>query len=154
MDDIIDPQPKEYPLGDRIKAILIDCFFKNEEMEDGKPIVPPIMVDGFTGKYGFHPERVARHKPEIIEILKLMPRAFFKDGGGGASFLHLCSTAAGQQWGEHTDCEALVVIAFAAGLGKFAVARPLWNNLPGGMPYIIFDLSETQPPCDTEERIH
>ncbi len=37
--------------------------------------------------------------------------------------------------------EALVVLGIASGFVKYPMPREMWSALPGGMPYIVIDLS-------------
>jgi hypothetical protein len=72
-------------------------------------------------------------------MLGELDEKFFGDTGGG--FLELCQTKDGHQWGEHRDMEALCVLAIAASLGQWCAPRELWSVLPGGMPYVVFNLA-------------
>lgn len=126
----------------RVQNILMDCFYKPEEVPGGATPADAIIVEGITARCGFHPGRIAQHKQEIIEIIELMPRTFFQGEGGGWSFLNLCMTAEGEQWGEHSDCEALVILGMAAGVCRFVMPREMWNDLPGAMPYVVFEINK------------
>lgn len=125
-------------IAEKVNAIAKDCFPNDDELENGWPS-DAVLVDGIVAKFGFHPGRLESHRQEVKEIIDLMPRQFRAGTGGGWSFLNLCLTEAGEQWGEHSDMELLVVLAIGLGLGKFQMPRELWSVLPGGMPYVVFE---------------
>lgn len=121
---------------------FFECMFKDNEIVDRKPPADAVIVDGIIHKFGFHPGRLAENKEKIREVLNQMPVEFFKEGGGGWSFLNLCMTRDNIQWGEHRDMEQLVVLAIAMGMAKYLMPKEVWQALPGGMPYIVFDTSK------------
>lgn len=94
-----------------------------------------IIVDGVIRKFGFSPDKIAAHKDEIVGMLHELPSEFQMSSGGGWSFLNMCMTRDGIQWGEHRDMEGLCALAIAADAGKFLMPREMWEMLPGGMPY-------------------
>lgn len=98
-----------------------------------------LVVEGVTAKFGFSPAKIEKHKATIKEALDAMPTEFHASGGGGWSFLNLCMTKDGKQWGEHRDVQNLIVLGIAAGMAKYQLPRELWAALPGGMPYIVFN---------------
>lgn len=131
----------------KLNKIMLDCLFLPEEMTT--PDVPPegaVIVSGITINVGFHPVRLESHRAEIATMILDLPTHFRNDGpeaGQGWSFLNLCMDRDGKQWtGMHSDCEALTVLSIGLGLAKFTVPRELWSVLPGGVPYIVFDLGE------------
>lgn len=124
-------------IAEKVMAILMDCLFERTEPADSDVLV----VDGIVRKFGLHPERLESHRQEVKDILREMPRQFFKvNGGGGWSFLNLCNDKNGNQWGEHLHMEALVVLAIGLKLGRYCLPRNMWNVFPGGMPYVEFDV--------------
>jgi hypothetical protein len=135
-------------IAERVDAIFRDCLYDEEEMtdmEDGVPI-GAIIVDGILNKYGLHPDRVAWHKEEIRTLLNQMPKQFHAGGGGGWSFLNLCVTEDGTQWGEHRNMEQLGVLAIAADMGFYCYPRDVWKVFPGGMPYVAFNTGSRNAP--------
>lgn len=130
-------------LAQHIKDILMKCLYTNEELPGGLQAVPPddaVIVQGLTAKFAFHPQRILDHKEEIVSILKLMSSQFFKSGGGGWSTLNLCKTEDGEQWGEHVNMEMLVVLGIGCKMVSYTLSKDLWHILPGGMPYVMFDM--------------
>lgn len=126
-----------------VEKILVDCLFKDEEMPD--PKTPPegaILVQGVINNYGFHPERVASHKTEIVGLLEELDSSFHASGGGGMSFLNACVDKNGRQWGEHRNIEQLYVLGAAIGAASFPLPKQMWGMMPGGMPYIVIDTSK------------
>ena len=130
---MIDPQ--------EVDAIFKKCLFRKSEIgEDGKPKdVKMIKAEGVMSTFGFHPDRVARHREKIIEFLKEMPEEFSK--GGGWSFLNLCNTKDGKQWtGLHQKMEQLVCLGIAIGKVSYNLPREMWSACPGGMPYVKIEI--------------
>ena len=113
------------------RRILVDCL---NGSADGA-----LVVEGIVQSFGFSREKISEHKKEIRALLDSMPKEFHKDTGVGMSFLNLCMTKNGVQWGEHSDMEALVVLGIAAGMASYCLPRPMWSALPGGMPYVVID---------------
>lgn len=129
-------------LSERVDVIMRDALFKREEIPD--PTTPPedaVLVEGVVNGFGFHHDRLESHREEVREILTQMPDAFMQEKGGGMSFLALCNTSKGEQWGEHRDMEALCCLAIGLGLGKWLM-KDMAEAMPGGMPYISFNLTE------------
>lgn len=126
-------------LAERVEKVLLDCLFKDEEIQDGKPPADAVIAEGVISKYAFHPQRLAAHKDDIAELCNELPDDFQKSKGGGWSFLNLCQTKDGVQWGEHRNCEQLVALAVATGQGSYPMPREMWSILPGSMPYVQFD---------------
>ncbi len=120
------------PNAEKVNKILLDCLFKDEEIINGKPVVDPILVEGLVKKFGFHPGRIMEHKDEIVEQLSDLPNQFYKDGGGGWSFLNFCQDNKGEQWGEHHKMEEVVVLGMAIGKVTYLVPRETWHRFPGG----------------------
>jgi hypothetical protein len=115
----------------KVEELIKDCL---NGSEDGA-----ILVNGIVRNFGFSPEKIASHKREIRELLNEMPLQFHKATGGGWSFLNLCMDKDGEQWGEQSDCESLIVLGIAAKLASYVMPRDMWSILPGGVPYIVFD---------------
>jgi len=127
-------------LADKINEVLFDCFFKPEELVDGTKMPSNgIMVEGVVNNFGFNPERIEKNKEKIRSFLNMMPSEFHKNSGGGWSFLNLCMDANGNQWGEHSNMEALVALGIASNMAKYVLPKELWSALPGGVPYVVFD---------------
>lgn len=130
----------------RVDELILACMYKDEELSD--PTVPPegaVMVEGITARFGFHPERLNKHKHEIKELLLELPDTFMVSGEGkGWSFLNACMDKHGNHWGEHRNIEALLVLGIAVGVAKFVMPRSFWPMMPGGMPYVQV-LDEVEP---------
>ncbi len=127
-------------IAEKTTSIIKDCLFKPEEIVDGKPPEKFVLVEAIMQKWSFHPERLECHRQEVIDLLKLMNPAFLKSGGGGWSFLNMCMDKDDRQWGEHRNMEELIVLAIGLKLGSFQFPRDMWDALPGGMPYVVFDI--------------
>jgi len=126
-------------LAERVESVLKDCLYKDGEFEGDTPPADAVIADGIISKFAFHPERLASHKADIAALCNELPDTFQRSGGGGWTFLNLCQTKDGELWGEHRNCEQLVVLAIASGQGGYAMPREMWSMLPGSMPYVYFD---------------
>lgn len=114
----------------RVHEILLDCLYK-----DGEDTAGHIKSEGVLNTFGFHPERIAGHKPEIGELLAELPDEFHREKGGGWSFLNACMDRHGNHWAEHRTIEELLVLGIGTGQAKILMPRPMWQIMPGGMPY-------------------
>ena len=130
----IDPQ--------EVKKVLMNCLYKKEELEEAGDIPRgAVVVEGITSKFGFHPERLEKHRDEIVKWLKALPHQFCRSSGGGWSFLNACNQENGVQWtGLHKRMEQLFCLGIALGLVKSIMPREKWSSLPGGMPYYVIEI--------------
>ncbi len=100
-----------------------------------------ISVEGIMIEFVFRPEVIEKYRQEIRDMAVELPKQFFdvKNGGeGGWSFLEMCNDYRGEQWtGLHMVMEGLCALIIGAGYGEWLLPRPLWQLLPGGMPYIV-----------------
>lgn len=126
----------------RLEEIFLDCLFHPEEIDIGGQPIPPFKeVAGIVQSFGFHAERLKSHEAEVVAMFDTLPIEFLskKDGGGdGWTFLQLCMTRDGHQWGEHRNCEQLVALALGLDHAWYPFGRDTWGSLPGGVPYIAF----------------
>lgn len=127
-------------IAEKVDAILRHCLYKSEEISDGKVPADAVEAKGILHNFYFHPQRLESHREDVAKILVEMPSAFHRTSGGGWSFLQLCMDKNDNQWGEHSNMEQLVCLAIGLGMGKYCMPRDLWPALPGGMPYVVFDL--------------
>lgn len=120
--------------ANRINEIFYDCLYKDDEVVDGKPIVPPTLGAGIRmNEVGFFPERLEKHREEIEKAVGNLPDMFKE----GHSFLNLCIDKEQRQWGEHMNCEQLMALGTAIGKMTLLTPREFWPMLPGGMPYLM-----------------
>jgi hypothetical protein len=98
-----------------------------------------VVAEGIVHKFVFMKDRLEAHRSEVVDIINQLPNEFRKSGGGGWSFLNLCTDKDGNQWGEQHDAEALYVIANGLGLAKTQMPKTMWGMFPGGVPYIVFE---------------
>lgn len=127
-------------IAEQVRNIVRDSLYRDDEISSGATPSDAVIVDGVRGKFGFNPKRLESHRDDVIAILREMNPNFFKATGGGYTFLALCQDRNGNQWGEHQNCNDLVVLAIGLGLGEYCLPRETWSSLPGGMPYIVFDI--------------
>lgn len=118
----------------RVNEILKDCLYKEEELEiSDKAPDDAILVDGIIMKFAFHPGRVESLKEEIEGFISQLSDKI----KNGMSFLEMCVTKDGKSWGQHINCEELLVLGMAIKRMDYCAPRSMWSILPGGMPYII-----------------
>ena len=135
-----------------VKTTFVYCLYDDADLVEGKlrdGVPPPIMVECVMLRVGFNSARVAEQKHNIKAMLEELSLDFHPEatgGGGGASFLQLCMTRDGERWCEHHSCDELVALGLAAGFCTFPLSREMWNRLPGRVPYIFFDTSDTPVP--------
>lgn len=138
---LIEAEPTE--IGEAVRALFMSCLFRDEELRaDGTPTVEPVIARGLVCDVGFHPARIRAAKEQVRALLfKIATDKFLKAKGGGCSFLVLCVDRDGNQWTNlHRTQEQLVQLAIGTGLGGYCVPRESWARLPGGVPYIWFDI--------------
>lgn len=133
------PATERKSLASRVEDVLKDCLYRDEEIGDGKVPDDAVVVSGVVNTFALHPARVVAHKADIAALCNELPDTFQRSGGGGWSFLNLCQTKDGELWGEHRNCEQLVVLAIASGQGSYPLPREMWSALPGSVPYVQFD---------------
>ncbi len=147
---------KDY--ANQITTVLIDCFYRGEEIKDdasGQPILPEdaVIIEGMTMKFGLHPDRVKAHAAEIHDLIaKIVADDFLVGKGGGYTFLNLCMDRDGEHWGEHKNCEELIVLGMAVGRAGYCLPREVWSVLPGSVPYVWFSNTDKKVVEKTEER--
>lgn len=121
--------------ADNVNKCFIGCLF-----EDGtdRSVMEQtaIRATGITMSIGFDPDKIAKSRDQIIGFLQELPAEFMAHGGGGMSFLQMCTDRSGRQWGEHRNMEQLVLLGLAIGAVEYCLPRELWGILPGGVPYI------------------
>jgi hypothetical protein len=118
----------------RVHEIMLDVLYR-----DGEPTEGYIPVEGVTASFGLHPQRLEKHRKEIIQLLSGLPDSFMKSKGGGMSFLQAAEDRHGNLWGQHRDMQALFVLGMGIGRVKTPLGRAMWGLLPGGMPYYTVD---------------
>ena len=126
--------------ANRVQEILFDCFFSESEIENGKPLVPYIAVEGLMRNFGFNPRKIEKHKPEIKSMLDQIEQL-----PEGISFLVFgkCKDS-DNLWGEHVNYEQLIALGIASGYLFYLTPRNLWSVFPGGVPYIGYDMTGNQ----------
>lgn len=134
--------------SENVRSIFLDCLFTDDEIKDlnlKSEELPPnaVLVSGVTVQVGLHKTRLDKHQEDIKELLSQLSDDFFQDKGGGMSFLKLPFLKDGEQWGEHTSAQELLLLGLAS---KFMRCPPreMWNLFPGGTPYIVIDLNRFQ----------
>lgn len=116
-----------------VDEIFRDSLFREEEIIDGKPVEAFTIGEGITGNALFHTGRLNEHKNEINQMLEMI-----LDAGDIVPFVNLCVLKDGRLWsGEHYIMEELVVLGIASEILKYPFERELWDNCPGGLPFVI-----------------
>lgn len=100
-----------------------------------------VVVEAVANTYVFRSDRLRAVRPELLAVLReVAVDPFLKGGGGGWSFVNLAVDREGTLWANHRTLEALCALAIGAGLGEWCLPVSFWGLLPGGVPYICFDL--------------
>lgn len=128
--------------ANRVQEILFDCFLNKNEIKNDKPAIPFIKVMGIVRNFGFNPDRIAKHKQEIKEMLDQIENL-----PEGISFLAfgVCKDSGSNLWGGHVNFEQLIVLGIAAGYLYYPLPRTAWSALPGGVPYVCYDQTGDHP---------
>lgn len=135
--------------AENVDTIIKDCLFTDEEVvdlslhgvdsNDTEALAEAghaVIVAGVVRSFGFHPERLEKHRDDVKSMLAQLPEEFREDKGGGMSFLNAVVRADGEQWGEHMNVDALFTMAVGLKLATYMLPREMWSAFPGGMPYI------------------
>lgn len=130
----------------RLREIIMDCLFNDDEIEDGKPKEGVEMIEarGVHIHVGFHKGRIEGYRDEIMDLLRELNDKFtwndLEEGGaGGASFLEMYLDRHGNHWGEHNHCDEL--IALGSAIDCVAITPSGLNPMmPSMMPYVFVDL--------------
>jgi hypothetical protein len=134
-----------YLTTDRVNATFLDCLFRPEEIEDGKPLVESIIVDGVIGKFGFHAGRLNKNSAVIKKLLLELPDEFFDVGGGGWAFQNLGKDKLGNSWADtHLTLEQLVCLGLAINHVEYCLPRSEWRTVVGS-PYIRINRLKLKP---------
>jgi len=142
MKELQELQKKSLISAKEIDTIIHDCLYKTEEPPQDMKFVA---ARGIIRSVGFIPEKIEEHHERIKEILYCLPEQFREDKGGGWSFLKAPFDKNGEQWGEQTDAEQLLLLGLAAGYVKYLLEdKRMWSVFPGSVPYFMV-LNKRQP---------
>lgn len=100
-----------------------------------------IMVTGALPNLSavFKKESLKKHEADIVSMLDSLPQEFKESCGGGWSFLNACIDKDGNQWGEQSTVNQLLMLGLATGKARYTLPREMWSMLPGGVPYFVVD---------------
>lgn len=130
-------------LAARVAEVVGASLYSDEAVRQLPPNTPPanaIMVEGVLNTFAFDPKRLEANRVTVRQLIsEIVQDTFYKDVGGGWSFLNLCIDAAGEQWAEHRTADDFTCICIALGLAGFCAPRSMWPFLPGAAPYIWFE---------------
>lgn len=123
--------------SENVEAIFKDCLAESDEKIRQ-------IISGVRIKAGFNRDKVTANRDNILSMLSCLPKEFHAFKGGGWTFLNLCVDADGRQWTDfHQMCDMLVCLGIAIGAVKFLLAREFWQCFPGGMPYVVVDIQQS-----------
>lgn len=126
-------QKKIYRLtAANVQKIFKECLLKENELVDGVPNISIVVGEGIVNNFGFSEERIKEKEEKIVELINQLPQI-----EEGPSFLSLCFSNDGRQWGEHLHVEQLIALGIASGNLAYCLPREMWEILPGGMPMVI-----------------
>jgi len=122
----------------RLEEITVQSLFTEKELNEN-PEIKETATKGecIRASFGFHPERIESHRAEVIAMLRELDLNFYESKGGGWSFLNLPFDKNGNQWGEQSNADMLLLISNALGLMKIQMPREMWKLCPGGVPYVV-----------------
>lgn len=125
-----------------LEVVFKDCLYKKEELkgiDDASKSV--VIVEGITGKFKFHLDRLEEKRVKVTEWLKALPHQFRKESGGGWSFVNACNQENGVQWtGLHQHMDHLFSLGMGLNLVECPVPRKMWKTLPREMPYYVINI--------------
>lgn len=120
--------------AENVEVVFKDCLHNDSENMDDT-----VLVEGIVHNFGFHSDRLNKHKDDITSMLNYLPKEFKKDGGGW-SFLNACDDKNGNQWtGLHIVMEQLITLGIAIKKVEYRLPKSMWSALPGGMPYFVIN---------------
>jgi hypothetical protein len=131
--------------AENVNAVMKDCLYASEELECGAAPADAVIVDGIMNKFGFHPERLNKHRGDIASMLGGLPDSFKTSGGGGMSFLNACVTKDDVHWAEHPTMAALFALGMGIGAVSYPIPREMWSALPGSVPYLTVHSERLSP---------
>lgn len=120
-----------------VELLFKECLFTEGEAVNDAVCIP---VNGIMVNVGFHPGRIEERVERIEALLAELDPTFLDivaGGKGGWSFLQLCNDRHDRLWGQHPDCERLMMLGLGIGKVSYLMPRDMWSALPGGMPYIV-----------------
>lgn len=116
-----------------VEKIFLECLYKRNEATKEEILAEAVAAEGINHSLiCFHSGRLNDHKNTIEKFIKQLPKKFEE----GWSFLNMCATRSGDQWGEHRHAEQLLTLGIALGLMEYTIPKTFWDALPGGMPYV------------------
>lgn len=116
-----------------IQEVFMKCLFESHEVNGREIPEDAVKAEGIQRTFYFHPGRLNENQDNIKKFINQLPDVFEE----GYTFLDMPMTKSGVQWGEHRNCEQLLVLGIALDLMEYVMPRELWSSLPGGMPYVI-----------------
>ncbi len=130
-----------------VEEVLKYSLYRNEEVDtsgrcvsEGFPAA--VIVEGITSTFYLNSQRLNEKKDQVVKWLAEFEDGFMKGEGGGHTFLRLCRTKDGAQWGEQKDCQNILVLAIGLNLMSYCAPKETWDAFPGGMPYVVINLPE------------
>lgn len=126
-------------IAQKVNDIFLDSLFLAHEVSDNPEANKPLIVNGIKNPVGLNKVRLEKNREEITSIMKSMDKRFFKESGG-YSVLLLGLDINGTQWADPQHIYQFIVLVLGLDLAYFNMPREAWHSLPGGMPYITFNM--------------
>lgn len=103
-----------------------------------------IIIEGIKMNVAFSKKALAIVSDDIKALISQLPEnALDTSEGKGMSFISLCNDKDGELWtGFHRIIEELVMLALGINCCSYLLPKELWKALPGGMPYLVFTVTE------------
>lgn len=124
--------------ADNVAMVFAKCLASKKDMGNQENM---IMITGVLPNMhiGFNKKALQEHDDDITSLLDHLPSEFKKSGGGGWSFVNACVDKDGNQWGEQSTVNQLLMLGLATGKARYTLPREMWSMLPGGVPYFVVD---------------
>jgi hypothetical protein len=128
-------------MSDELKPIqmatLLQRILRPAMRDEEGPRAP--LIDGVMHSMHLDLDELEPHRAQIQTMINRLDDTFHQHIGGGWSFLNLCHLKDGTLWGQQMDAEALVLVSVALGMCAYNLPREVWESLPGGVPYVVFN---------------
>lgn len=127
-------------------AARVRALFERARVVGGSALIDEnnqryVRVKGVAHDFAFVRDRLDGIRSDYIALcVEMLPDLFYQSKGGGWTFLDLPFDRNEERWGEQRDAEVFLAIGLALDIAKYSLGREFWSALPGGVPYVVFDL--------------
>lgn len=123
----------------KVNDLMLACLINKPEFDANDP--DAVVVEGLTAKFVFSREALETARGEYLQLAQEhLDDKFKKSIGEGYSFLGLPFNKRGEQVCEHPTAQGFLVLGLGMGVAEYCLPKELWVVLPGGVPYVAFDI--------------